>query len=196
MLQGVIPSKTFLGGIKVMGISENHPSVIRILEILRKKEASGDITADELKEFYVLNDELNAAYEFIHGKKIYPSGEIDSYPRMPSREQIVAAVNYFFERDENEAGATSERHAVLWKQVTPILPTLREQVRPQGMGDGPWSWVVLAQAVGMDEGHPALRRVLEMLGAKITWTWKESHAAMNALLGTMEEAWEKKNSHP
>jgi hypothetical protein len=55
---------------------KNIPDVARILEILRKKEATGEITVAEHEEFFVLNDELLGAHEFIHGKIIHPTGEV------------------------------------------------------------------------------------------------------------------------
>jgi hypothetical protein len=189
MLRGVPPSKPWLDEIKAFtGIEETHPHVVRILEILRKKEAGGEITAEENKEFLILNDELIAAHEFIHGKKIYPSGEIDSYPEMPSRAQTVAAVNYMFDQDENEATAMGKRLAALGKQA---------MTRGILFGSDLQGWVQLAQGLGMDESHPALRHFQGLIEMK--WekrTWKQSHAAMNALLGAMEEAWKRKNSHP
>jgi len=93
-----------------------------------------------------------------------------------------------FDQDENEATAISERLAVLG-----------EQARTKGIlyGSGLHGWVQLAQGLGMDKNHPALRHfqgVSEMKWEKRTW--KGTQAAMNDLLGTMEEAWKKKNSQP
>jgi hypothetical protein len=98
MLPGIPPSEPWLAGITAFcGIKEDHPSVMRILEILRKKEGAGEITLTERKEFFVLNDELLGAHEFIHGKIIHPTGEVAYYPPLPVREQIVAAIEAFFE---------------------------------------------------------------------------------------------------
>jgi len=57
------------------GVEERNPRVARILEILSKKEA-GEITTKEHRECLVLNDELLAAYETLHGKTIHPTGEV------------------------------------------------------------------------------------------------------------------------
>jgi hypothetical protein len=90
MLPSVPHSKPWLAGAKAhFAADENHPNVIRILEILRKKEA-GDITIEEHKEFLILNDELTEAYETIHGRRLYPSGEIISYPKAHTREGIAS----------------------------------------------------------------------------------------------------------
>jgi len=100
MLPGVPPSEPWLAGITgFCGIKEDHPSVARILEILRKKEGTGEVTVAERKEFLVLNDELLAAHEFIHGKIIHPTGEVAYYPPLPVRERIVAAIDAFFEHE-------------------------------------------------------------------------------------------------
>jgi hypothetical protein len=100
MLPGIPPSEPWLAGITgFCGIKEDHPSVVRILEILRKKEATGEATVAERKEFHVLNDELHSAHEFIHGKIIHPTGEVAYYPPLPTREKIVAAVDAFFEHE-------------------------------------------------------------------------------------------------
>ena len=87
MLPYVPHSETWLTSAKTyFGLSENHPKVARNLEILRKKE-TGEITVQEHKEFFVLNDQLTSAHEFLYGKKIYPTGEVDSYPEMPTRDK-------------------------------------------------------------------------------------------------------------
>jgi hypothetical protein len=138
----------------------------------------------------LLNDELLSAHQFLYGSRIHPTGELASYPRMPTREEMVGAINWIFDGDANEANATSERIAALEKQVG-----IQRTQETQGIGR-PRRWVQLAQAVGMEEDHPALCHLLEGIekwGKKITW--KESQAAMNTLLGAMEEAWKKKNSH-
>ena len=188
MFPRVPPSEPWLDSAKAhFGADENHPNVIRILEILRKKEA-GDITIEEHKEFLILNDELTEAHEAIHGKRLYPSGEIISYPKAHTREEIAATVDWMFDADKNEAEATCARIAALEQQVL-------QHVQKQGIGWPP-RWIQLAQAVGMDESHPALRNLLEGLEkipGKITW--KEWQAEMNDLLVVMEKAWEKKNSH-
>lgn len=190
MLPYVPPSETWLTSAKTyFGFSENHPKVARILKILRKKEA-GEITLQEHKEFFVLNDQLTNAHEFLYGKKIYPGGEVDSYPEMHTREQIAGAVDWMFDRDryEDEGRAYSERLAVLDRQV-----------RAQGIvlsGGGIGRAVQLAQAVGLDENHPALLKRLEDVDLKLgKITWKEHLAELNALVDAMEEAWKKKNSH-
>jgi hypothetical protein len=101
MLPGIPPSEPWLKGITgFCGIKEEHPSVVRILEILRKKEAAGEITFAEQKEFFVLNDELLGAHEFIHGKIIHPTGEVAYYPPLQTREQIVAVIDALFEREQ------------------------------------------------------------------------------------------------
>jgi hypothetical protein len=194
-LPGVPPSKAWLSSVKThLGIEEDHPNVMRVLEILRKKEAEGEISIEEHKEFIVLNDELHSAHQFLHGSRIYPTGELVSYPRMPTREQLVAVADWLFDADENEANATTERITALEQQV------LAQGNRLFREWDQRKRWVQLAQAVGMDENHPALPKVLEGFD-KVSErrfeeiTWKESQAAMNALLGAMEEAWKKKNSH-
>jgi polyhydroxyalkanoate synthesis regulator phasin len=159
------------------GLTEDHPKGARILEILRKKEA-GDITIEEHKEFLILNDELLEAHEAIHGRRL----------KAHTREEIAAAVDWMFDADKNEAEATSARIAALEQQVL-------QQVQKQGIGWPP-RWIQLAQSIGMDERHPALRNLLEGLEkipGKITW--KEWQAEMNDLLGVMEEAWKKKISH-
>jgi hypothetical protein len=93
MLPYVPHTETWLTTAKTyFGLSENHPKVARILEILRKKEA-GEITVQERKEFFVLNDQLTSAHEFLYGKKIYPTGEICSYPEMSTREEISGSVD-------------------------------------------------------------------------------------------------------
>jgi hypothetical protein len=98
---GVPPSKPWLAGItRSFGIREDHPSVVRILEILQKKEATGDVTVAERKEFHVLNDELLEAHEFIHGKIIHPTGEVAYYPPLPVREKIVSAVDKMIEEEK------------------------------------------------------------------------------------------------
>jgi hypothetical protein len=84
-----------------------------------------------------------------------------------------------FDHDEDEARAYSERVAVLGRQV-----------RAQGivLGSGLERWVQLAQAVGMDESHPLLRKVLD--GVDLTpekVTRKEYVATLNALMDAMEE---------
>jgi hypothetical protein len=188
MLPYVPGSETWLTSAKTyLGLSEDHPKVARILEILRKKE-SGEITVQEHKEFFLLNDQLTSAHEFLYGKKIYPSGEVDSYPEIPTREQIAGAVDWMFDRDEDEARAYSERLAVLDRQV-----------RAQGIalcGGGLGRTVQLAEAVGLDENHPALRKRLEDVDLKLgKITWKEHLAELNALVDAMEEAWKKKNGH-
>lgn len=188
MLPYVPNSETWLTSAKTyLGLSENHPKVARILEILRKKEA-GEMTVEEHKEFFVLNDQLTSAHEFLFGKKMYPTGEVFSYPEMPTREQIAGAVDWLFDRDEDEARAYSERFAAL-----------NRQVRAQGIilsGSGIERTVQLAQAVGLDDNHPALRKRLEDVDLKLgKITWKEHLAELNALVDAMEEAWKKKNSH-
>ena len=100
MLPGIPPSEPWLAGITgFCGIKEDHPSVVSILEILRNKEAAGEVAVAEYKEFFVLNDELLAAHEFIHGKIIHPTGKVAYYPPLPVREQIVAAIEAFFEHE-------------------------------------------------------------------------------------------------
>jgi hypothetical protein len=188
MLPYVPGSETWLASAKTyFGLSESHPKVARILEILRKKEA-GEITVQEHKEFFVLNDQLTNAHEFLYGKKIYPTGEVAYYPEMHTKEQIAGAVDWLFDRDEHEARAYSERFAVL-----------NRQVRAQGIvlsGSGIERTVLLAQAVGLDENHPALRKRLEDVGLKLgKITWKEHLAELNALVDAMEEAWKKKHSN-
>jgi hypothetical protein len=82
MLPYVPSSEHWLASAKThFGLSEDHPKVARIWEILRKKEA-GEITLQEHKEFQVLNDQLTNAHEFLYGKKMYPSGEVAYYPEM------------------------------------------------------------------------------------------------------------------
>ena len=51
---------------------------------------------EEHKEFLVLNDELLSAHQFLYGSRVHPIGELVSYPRMPTREQISAAVDLLF----------------------------------------------------------------------------------------------------
>jgi hypothetical protein len=96
---------------------------------------------------------------------MYPSGEVAYYPEMNTREQIAGAVDWMFDRDEDEARAYSERFAVL-----------NRQVRAQGIvlcGSGVERAVQLAQAVGLDENHPALRKRLEDVDLKLgKMTWK------------------------
>jgi hypothetical protein len=97
MLPGIPPSEPWFEGITgFCGVKGDHPNVVRILEILRKKEATREITVAEHKEFFVLNDELLGAHEFIHGKIIHPTGEVTYYPPLPVREQIVAAIEALF----------------------------------------------------------------------------------------------------
>ncbi len=190
MLPYVPGSEHWLASAKThLGLSESHPKVARILEILRKKEA-GEITVQEYKEFFALNDQLTNAHAFLYGQKMYPSGEVFSYPEMHTKEQIAGAVDWMFDRDEyeDEGRAYSER-----------LAALDRQVRAQGIvlsGGGIERAVQLAQAVGLDENHPALRKRLEDVDLKLgEITWKEHLADLNALVDAMEEGWKKKNSH-
>jgi hypothetical protein len=71
-----------------------------------KPEGGSELTIEENKEFLLLNDELLAAHEFLHGKRIQPTGELVCYPPMPSRERIAAAINWLFEADAR--GKTNE----------------------------------------------------------------------------------------
>jgi hypothetical protein len=97
MHPGVPPSSPWLSSIKAhLHVEEDHPNVVRILQILRKGEAGEKITIEEHKEFLVLNDELLCAHQFLYGSRIRPTGELVRYPRMPTREQISAAVNLNF----------------------------------------------------------------------------------------------------
>jgi hypothetical protein len=184
MLPGVPPSSPWLSSVKAhLEIEDDHPNVVRILEILRKKEAGGKITIQEHKEFLVLNDELNSAHEFLYGNRIYPTGELVSYLKIPTREQIAAAVDWLFDADENEANATVQRLIALEQQVN-LVATEHQHER----------WVQLAQAVGIDENHPALRKVLRMFDDRnyVEIKWKEFQAMQNALLCAMEESWKRK----
>jgi hypothetical protein len=97
MTPGVPPSKPWLDGIKGLGIEEDHPNVVRILEILQKKEAGGEITIEECKEFHLLNEELLSAYDFLYGQRIQPTGELVCYPPIPSKERMAAAIDWMFE---------------------------------------------------------------------------------------------------
>lgn len=98
MPPGVPTSGPWLASLKAhLGVQGDHPNVSRILEILRKKEAGGEITIEERKEFLVLNDELHCAHQFLYGSRIQPTGELVCYPRIPSREKIRAAVDKLFD---------------------------------------------------------------------------------------------------
>jgi len=94
------PSKLWLDGAKAnMRVDERNPRVARILEILRKREASG-ITTAEHKEFMVLNYQLLSAYGTLYGKTIYPTCEV-TYDdcETHSREEIIAAIDKLFEQE-------------------------------------------------------------------------------------------------
>jgi hypothetical protein len=181
----VPPSKAWLDGIKgFMGISENHPSVIRILDILRNTEADGEITTEERKEFHLLDDELHSAHEFIHGKIIYPTGEVAYYPKMYSRAELAYAIDRVFELEEARETTNETPSGEV------AMPDHSNTFRAIPLRK-------MALEAGIDEKDPLLVRALEAQEKAEDWktnpaSWIEMETAVWACINAhfaIKDAW-------